>query len=95
MSRRLLIVGVLVVLLVAAGAGVVALRHRPARGARSAPVTTVVVQRGALLQKQSLPGRLGYAGARTVTGLGNGMITWLPSVGRTVQRGGQLFRVER
>ena len=94
MRRGLLIGTVVVVVLAAIVGGVLALRQRPARTTQKSREHTVVVGRGPLRQAQTIPGRLGYADARTVAGVGDGMITWLPSAGVTVDRGGQLFRVD-
>ncbi len=95
-TRHVIVGGLAAVLLAAAAtAGGYALRRPPATAEEHADtVSTVPVRRGDLKQRQRLTGRLGYAGAQTVTGMGAGLITWLPSVGSTVARGGQLFRAD-
>lgn len=55
---------------------------------------TVTVQEGTLRRSVRLTGTLGYGAPRTVTGAGDGIVTWLPSAGVTVARGRQLYRVD-
>lgn len=55
---------------------------------------TVTVERGTIRQEQRLTGRVGNSVPRTITGSGDGIITWLPSPGDTVARGEQLYRVD-
>ena len=55
---------------------------------------TVTVERGTVRQEQRLTGRVGHSTPRTITGTGEGIVTWLPSAGDTVARGGQLYRVD-
>jgi peptidoglycan hydrolase-like protein with peptidoglycan-binding domain len=43
---------------------------------------------------QSLAGTLGYGTARSLKGNRNGIVTWLPTPGRSVKRGQQLYRVD-
>lgn len=55
---------------------------------------TVAVTRTDLSQQKSLPGTLGFGRSRTVKGRGSGTVTWLPKQGATLDRGGQLARVD-
>ena len=55
---------------------------------------TVTVERGTVRQEQRLTGRVGHSTPRAIAGSGEGIVTWLPAVGDTVQRGGQLYRVD-
>ncbi|MEU4562212.1 peptidoglycan-binding domain-containing protein [Actinoplanes sp. NPDC023936] len=85
---------------VTAGAAVAGLRWRggaPAGGAApaaSASVATAEVERRDLAVSQILPGVLGHGPARPVRGARPGTVTWLPEAGRTIGRGGQVYRVD-
>lgn len=95
MRTRTIVLAAFVLVVVAAGAGAYALRRHPeSASAASDARATVEVRQGTLRKTETLTGRLEYGGSRTVTGTGDGLITWLPSVGTTVSRGGQLFRVD-
>lgn len=61
---------------------------------RTAARPTVMVERGTIRQEQRLTGRVGNSVPRTITGSGDGIVTWLPSPGDTVARGDQLYRVD-
>ncbi|WP_456696225.1 peptidoglycan-binding protein [Aeromicrobium sp. P5_D10] len=61
---------------------------------RTAARPTVTVERGTIRQEQRLTGQVGHSVPRTITGSGDGIITWLPSPGDTVARGEQLYRVD-
>ena len=61
---------------------------------RTAARPTVTVERGTIRQEQRLTGRVGNSVPRTITGSGDGIVTWLPSPGDTVARGEQLYRVD-
>jgi peptidoglycan hydrolase-like protein with peptidoglycan-binding domain len=69
-------------------------------GPRSAPAATsgalaaVTVERRDLLTSQSVPGKLGYAGGRTLLSPAAGVVTALPSGGSIVRRGQLLLRVD-
>lgn len=107
--RTVLIAGVLVVT-VATAAGVVvelerpggvSLAHplgiRPSAGGpadNAAATATAAVARRSLAARLSAGGTLGYAGDNTVTGQGQGTLTWLPAVGQVVRQGGVLFRAD-
>ncbi|MFC5677877.1 peptidoglycan-binding protein [Aeromicrobium endophyticum] len=61
---------------------------------RTAARPTVTVEKGTIRQEQRLTGRVGHSVPRTITGSGEGIVTWLPSPGDTVARGEQLYRVD-
>lgn len=65
---------------------------RPTTAAPSAPGTTQV-RRMDLSTSTSAAGTLGYGNTRLIRGTGTGILTWLPGTGATVDRGGQLYRV--
>src|ERR671936_2591618 len=58
---------------------------RPAAGA------TAAIERRDLVVHDSQGGTLGYPGSRTVFNRLSGTITWLPSAGSVIKRGGRLF----
>jgi hypothetical protein len=60
--------------------------------APAAPGTTQV-RRTDLSTSTSAAGTLGYGNTRMIRGTGAGILTWLPVTGATVDRGGQLYRV--
>ncbi|AIY19327.2 Putative peptidoglycan binding domain 1 [Pimelobacter simplex] len=86
----------LAVLALTAGTGGWLLTDRDSAPAAEHRATrpTVTVEQGALRQSIQLTGTLGYGSPRTVTGTGDGIVTWLPSAGVTVARGRQLYRVD-
>ncbi|MBM7517202.1 peptidoglycan-binding domain-containing protein [Nocardioides nitrophenolicus] len=96
MRRAQLAVTAVVVLAVTAGTGGWLLTGRDPAPAteHDASRPTVAVEQGTLRQRVQLTGTLGYGTPRTVTGAGDGIVTWLPSAGVTVARGGQLYRVD-
>ncbi len=63
-------------------------------GSADADTATVEVTRGDLALVEQVTGELGHGSPLTVVGRGDGMVTWLPSVGATVRRGEQLYRVD-
>jgi peptidoglycan hydrolase-like protein with peptidoglycan-binding domain len=58
------------------------------------PVATAQVQRQDLSGQTKVDGTLGYAGNATVQSPLTGRITWLPTVGAVVRRGGTLLAVD-
>jgi hypothetical protein len=61
----------------------------------NAPATSLAtVQRRTLSSQQQFNGVLGYAGSYTVLAQLQGVITWLPQVGRVVHQGQVLYRVD-
>jgi hypothetical protein len=102
MARRGALVAGLVTVLALGGAGA-AVTAYAARGDDPAPATdaasaadrpTVEVTRGDLRLSTQVTGTLGYDVPTTVTGRGEGIVTWLPSGGLVVGRGEQLYRVD-
>ena len=65
---------------------------RPTAAPPAAPGTTQV-HRTDLSTSTSAAGTLGYGNTRMIRGTGSGIVTWLPGTGATVDRGGQLYRV--
>lgn len=63
-----------------------------ARVTHSPRLPVVVIQRGTLVQAQTVGGSVGYGPAWFVSGHGAGTITWLPRAGATIARGEQLYR---
>ncbi|WGL53243.1 hypothetical protein P5P86_05310 [Nocardioides sp. BP30] len=94
---RTLAIGAAVGLVAVGGTGAgLELGHRQSGGTlttRSAGAT-VAVARGRLAQAQELTGALGFGQPTTVTGHGEGTITWLPATETTVTRGHQVYRVD-
>jgi hypothetical protein len=98
---RRLVVTMLVVVVVAAvaaaGGAVLVTRHRAAaepQPSGSTEVATAKLERRDLSTVRKLPGTIGYGAGRPLTGRVPGTVTWLPAVGATVKRGGQLFRAD-
>jgi peptidoglycan hydrolase-like protein with peptidoglycan-binding domain len=58
------------------------------------PAATATVQRQDLSGQTKVDGTLGYAGGATVQSPLQGRITWLPTVGRVIGRGGTLLSVD-
>ncbi|MFC5724556.1 peptidoglycan-binding protein [Streptomyces gamaensis] len=54
---------------------------------------TIAVERTDLSQQKSMSGTLGFGAPETVKGRASGTVTWLPKPGDTLDRGGQLARV--
>ncbi|MEU8076646.1 peptidoglycan-binding domain-containing protein [Catellatospora citrea] len=61
---------------------------------RTGPAATTTVTRQTLVEAVTVPGVLGYGPATPVTSTATGTVTWLPAVGATVVRGGQLLRAD-
>ena len=57
------------------------------------PPATEQITRSTLDSTQNVDGTLGYGGTRTVSGT-KGIVTWLPRAGRTISRGGIVFKVD-
>ncbi|MFJ8473544.1 peptidoglycan-binding protein [Kitasatospora sp. NPDC094011] len=94
--RRVTVIVALVVTVGGIGAGAVALRgHGKPAGVASggAQVQTVAVVRTDLSNSQTLSGTLGFGTPQSLMGAKQGIVTALPSVGTTVTRGQQLYRV--
>ncbi|GIJ76761.1 hypothetical protein SAMN05443287_104313 [Micromonospora phaseoli] len=94
-GSRWLAVGVVVALVV--GAGIAVTWHRAA--AEPGPqepvaVATATIERRDLSTTRTLPGTIGFGAARPLSGHLAATVTWLPPVGSTIKRGGQLFRAD-
>jgi hypothetical protein len=95
--RKVIITAATVIALGAGGtaAGVTySLGQRPAAsGAQDngAATATVPVARQTLSSQRSVAGTLGYAGSYTILGQGGGTITWLPSAGKVIPQGQELY----
>jgi hypothetical protein len=83
------------VVVVGTGAGVWWFADAPARPTAAAPAApgTTQVRRTDLSTSTSVAGTLGYGNTRMIRGTSTGILTWLPATGATVDRGGQLYRV--
>jgi hypothetical protein len=98
--RRLVVVSVIAAsaVLVLGGLGFARWMGRAdAAGAATEAVTpaaTTTVTRDDISSARTLPGTLGYGAARTVTGSGHGVITWLPAAGATIARGQKVYAVD-
>ena len=95
-GRRVL-AGVLAAALLATGgwwaAGHPGLDRSTPAAAPAAPTATAVVQRQDLSGQTKVDGTLGYAGSSAVQSPLQGRITWLPTVGAVIRRGGTLLAV--
>jgi hypothetical protein len=58
-----------------------------------APATSTVVRED-ITQTTQENATLGYAGTYTVTGKGDGTLTWLPSPGQVIRQGQALYRID-
>jgi hypothetical protein len=98
-GRRRWIAAGVVILLVAAGlvaAGVSGAFSGSGNAAASNPypTSTATVTQQSLSSQTEVDATLGYAGSYTVTGQGQGTITWLPAAGQVIGEGGVLFRTD-
>lgn len=94
-GRGVLLVSALA-LLAAAGAGAAVLLHEkdgPAPASAATRTATATVTRTDLVQTQRVDGTLGYDGHYTVAGSGRAIVTWLPDVGTTLERGDRAYAV--
>jgi len=86
-------VAVPAVLVAGIGAGVAASGGGEG-AAPAAPAATAGVERRDLVERESVDGSLGYADARPLRSGTAGTVTWLPSEGAVIRRGGVLMRVD-
>jgi peptidoglycan hydrolase-like protein with peptidoglycan-binding domain len=96
-ARRWLAGSVAVALLGAAGwwaAGHPGLDTSPKAAAPAAPTATATVQRQDLSGQTKVDGTLGYAGSANMQSPLSGRITWLPTAGQLIRRGGTLLSVD-
>jgi Putative peptidoglycan binding domain len=95
--RKVIITAATVIALGSGGAaaGVTySLGQRPAASGvhdNGAATATVPVARQTLSSQRSVAGTLGYAGSYTILGQGGGTITWLPSAGKVIRQGQELY----
>lgn len=61
---------------------------------RTGPAATAAVTRQTLVKAVTLAGELGYGPAAPLASTATGTVTWLPEVGATVRRGGELLRAD-
>jgi hypothetical protein len=66
----------------------------PPQPAAAGSVRTAQVVRTDLSDYRTIPGTLGYPKGRTLHGLGDRVVTWLPPSGRLVTRGEPLYRAD-
>lgn len=94
--RRGVLLVTALTLLAAAGAGAAVLLHEedgPAPASAATRTATATVTRTDLVQTQRVDGTLGYDGHYTVAGSGRAIVTWLPDVGTTLERGDRAYAV--
>jgi len=99
LSRLARFGGATVAVLTITSAAAVVLYSRDAQstagaGTRNAPVATVTIKKTNLTTSFTASGEVGYGAPRPLKGPGEGKVTWLPSVGTVVPRGGQLMRID-
>jgi hypothetical protein len=98
--RRRAVATVLVLAVLAAGAGVAwsegAFRTHGSSGTErgAAPPATQRVVRENLSSQVPMTATLGYAGSYALQGQGGGTLTWLPPAGRVISQGQVLYRVD-
>jgi peptidoglycan hydrolase-like protein with peptidoglycan-binding domain len=68
--------------------------HSGPAAAPAAPTATATVARQDLSGQTKVDGTLGYAGSASVQSPLSGRITWLPTAGQTIRRGGTLLAVD-
>lgn len=95
--RRGPLLAVALVVLAAVGVGAVVLIRDeapdPAADAAPTATATATVTRTDLVQTQRVDGTLGYAGRYKVAGNSRSLVTWLPEVGDTLDRGERAYSV--
>jgi peptidoglycan hydrolase-like protein with peptidoglycan-binding domain len=62
--------------------------------AERTPPATATVERTTLTETKEVDGTLGYGDTATVTGRGQGTITWLPAPGATITRGRAVYSAD-
>ncbi|WP_285570811.1 peptidoglycan-binding protein [Actinoallomurus iriomotensis] len=93
-GRRLLVAGIAVAAIAAAGTVLVLTSGSGGRPPSGPAVTTADVVRTDLTDRTQVDGTLGYADTYAVLGGGHGRLTWLPDVGATIRRGKRLYGVD-
>ncbi|WP_346137837.1 peptidoglycan-binding protein [Streptomyces coeruleofuscus] len=95
--RTVLVASALVVVAAVAVVGALGLGGGGAEDGSSAPPrsgSTVPVTRATLTERTTVDGQLGYGTEIPLPIKSTGTVTWLPTEGRTVERGGTLLRVD-
>ncbi|CAM5537121.1 hypothetical protein [Streptomyces afghaniensis 772] [Streptomyces afghaniensis] len=95
--RTVLVASALVVVTAVAVVGALGLGGGGAEDGSSAPPrsgSTVPVTRATLTERTTVDGQLGYGTEIPLPIKSTGTVTWLPTEGRTVKRGGTLLRVD-
>lgn len=95
--RTVLVASALVVVAAVAVVGALGLGGGGAEAGSSAPPrsgSTVPVTRATLTERTTVDGQLGYGTEIPLPVKSTGTVTWLPTEGRTVERGGTLLRVD-
>ena len=100
-ARRRLAIAGMVLLLAAAGLGLILLDPFSGSGRANTGVTDngyptglARVVRRSLASRTSVSGTLEYAGSYSMVNQAAGAATWLPHVGQVIGRGGVLYRVD-
>ncbi|SOR80245.1 MULTISPECIES: peptidoglycan-binding protein [Streptomyces] len=95
--RTVLVASALVVVTAVAVVGALGLGGGGSEDGSSAPPrsgSTVPVTRATLTERTTVDGQLGYGTEIPLPIKSTGTVTWLPTEGRTVERGGTLLRVD-
>jgi peptidoglycan hydrolase-like protein with peptidoglycan-binding domain len=95
--RTVLVASALAVVAAVAVVGALGLGGGGAEDGSSAPPrsgSTVPVTRATLTERTTVDGQLGYGTEIPLPVKSTGTVTWLPTEGRTVERGGTLLRVD-
>ena len=93
--RRLVLGGIALAAIVAAGAVALSFGGGSGSGRASGPaLATTDVVRTDLADRTQVDGTLGFAGSYTVTAGGRGRLTWLPDAGDTIRRGKPVYGVD-
>ncbi|MEV8393992.1 MULTISPECIES: peptidoglycan-binding protein [unclassified Streptomyces] len=66
----------------------------PSADSTSVPTATADVTKGDLVTTDKAKGTLGFSAQRAITAEGQGVLTWLPSGGGTIERNGKLYEVD-
>jgi peptidoglycan hydrolase-like protein with peptidoglycan-binding domain len=93
--RVRVVAGGVAVVAIGASIGAVALSQDSGKAATaSSPVSTAEVVRTDLVSRTDVDGTLGWSHTYTVSADGNGRLTWLPSVGDTINQGKRVYEVD-
>jgi peptidoglycan hydrolase-like protein with peptidoglycan-binding domain len=92
--RRLVLGGIALAAVVAAGAVALSGRGSGSGHASGPALATADIVRTDLADRTEVDGTLGFAGSYTVTAGGHGRLTWLPDTGDTIRRGKRVYGVD-